>query len=129
MAVKPETNFTAGVHKHLPPSIYKCKMNNPYTAGIPDVWYSGTKADIWIEYKFIPKNPTRGTVKFNLSELQKHWLERRQAEGRNVAIIIGCPAGGVVVFPPTYELPVSTFNSLLKSRADLAVWIRHQTEG
>jgi len=119
----------ASVHKHLPSSIYKCKMNNPYIGGIPDVWYSGSKADLWVEYKFIPRNPTRGTVKFNLSELQKHWLEQRQTEGRNVAIIVGCPAGGVLVSPPTYEVSVSTFNSLLQSRADLAAWIRQRTEG
>ena len=117
----------ASIHKHLPASIYRCKMNNPYTAGIPDVWYSGISGDLWVEYKFIPRNPTCGTVRFTLSELQKHWLEQRQSEGRNVAIVIGCPAGGVVVKPPTYELPVTSFNSLLKSRTDLAAWIRQET--
>jgi RNase adaptor protein for sRNA GlmZ degradation len=101
-------------------------MNNPFTGGVPDVWYSGFKNDLWVEYKYVPKNPVRGSVIFNLSELQKHWLEQRQEEGRNVAIIIGCPAGGVCVTPPTYELLVSDFNRLLKSRVDLAGWIKDQ---
>jgi hypothetical protein len=52
---KPETTFIQSIHRHLPKEVYREKMANPYRGGTPDVWYSGYKSDLWVEYKFIPK--------------------------------------------------------------------------
>ena len=61
MSRGPENNFISSVHKHLPMKLYRMKNNNPYNGGIADVWYSGSKADLWIEYKFV-KLPARDTT-------------------------------------------------------------------
>jgi hypothetical protein len=103
------------------------KNNNQYTGGIPDVWYSGQSDDIWIEYKYLPKLPVRADVNPTkmLSALQTQWLNSRYDEGRNVAVIIGCPTGGVLLLDKSWnaEIPAKDFCALIKSTADLAEWI------
>ena len=130
MAAKPETRFTAKVNSKLPATVYHMKNSNPYTGGIPDVWYSGPKADLWVEYKFLEKTPQRAVtdpLKL-LTPLQAKWLNDRAGEGRNVAVIIGCPTGGVVLTNHEWkdELTAQEFNSLIKSNADLAEWVAKQ---
>lgn len=133
MAQKPETVFITSVHKHLPPKplLHREKMNNPYSSGTADVWYSGSKSDLWIEYKFLPRIPQRGSVKplDLLTALQAEWLKGRHQEGRNVAVIIGCPAGGVLLRDRDWEneIPAKEFVSQLKSRPELGAWILAQT--
>ena len=131
MAAKPENTFIAKVHRLLPHDLHKEKMNNPYSSGTADVWYSGNGGDLWVEYKYLPRTPQRADVnpKKLLSELQSRWLSGRHHEGRNIAVIIGCPDGGVVLRDCAWEKVISatTFVSLVLSRSDLAEWIRKQT--
>ena len=143
MAAKPETTFIGSVNKLLPIKRLKMcdkargsyprehwlhyeKMNNPYSSGTADGWYSGQQ-DIWIEYKFLPRVPQRGTVKPMelLSALQADWLRERHKEGRNVAVILGCPTGGVVFKNLQWdqEVPAQKFTSMILSRPALAEWI------
>jgi hypothetical protein len=102
VATKPETVFTNAVHRHLPPlsQLYREKMHNPYRGGTFDYWYSGKTADLWIEYKFIVL-PARSTTVIRmedlLSPLQREWGRGRAREGRNVWVIVGHRAGGVVL--------------------------------
>ena len=94
-SLKPETQFIARVHKHLP-TVYKEKMSNPWRSGTADVWYSGAKGDMWVEYKYLPKLPVRATyLALNLSPRQLKWLADRFSEGREVAVILGTPKGAV----------------------------------
>ena len=129
MAAKPETTFTASVHRHLPVDLYRIKNNNTFNAGQPDVWYSGGKTDLWVEYKFIVL-PKRGETVIDLvsgrspdiSYLQQDWLRRRHAEGRNVGVIVGCKEGGVWFPNLAWENPLKTdiFRGSLQSRIELA---------
>ena len=106
------------------------KTNNPYIAGIPDCYYSGPGSDLWVEYKFILKLPTRVPIVVNLSALQLHWLDSRHAEGRNVAVIVGTPTGGVVFrMGGPWEITTADFQSQIISRKELANWIATQTIG
>lgn len=105
------------------------KNHNQYNGGIADVWYSGMKADLWVEYKFIvvPKRPdtmidiTAGKSPA-LSHLQQDWIKNRVREGRNVGVIIGSKDGGVWL--PNIEwasaLTASTFRGMLIARSELA---------
>jgi len=129
MASKPETKFIAGVHKHLPKTPHREKMNNPYRGGTADQWYSGSAGDLWSEYKFLPRTPQRGVVRPDVSPLQKKWLRGRYEEGRNVCVIVGCPAGGVILRDLEWEdgLLYNEFGARIQSRADLANWIETQT--
>lgn len=126
---KPETSFTLGVHKHLPPlsALHREKMANPYRGGTADYWYSGRR-DLWIEWKFlvVPKRDstvidlvTKGDV---ISPLQRQWLNDRYSEGRNVWVVVGCKAGGAIFKDKNWELALTTgeFNRCVVSRRDLA---------
>jgi hypothetical protein len=126
MPVKPENQFISGIHKYLPPTVYHMKNNNPYVGGIPDVWYSGHGGDLWVEYKYLQTTPVRSSVLPNLSELQALWLEQRYAEGRQVAVILGCPKGGFLYRDLSWRktLQVDEYLSNLYSRAELAALIQ-----
>lgn len=131
MATKPENTFRTSVHKYLPPKLHHEKMNNPYSSGTADDWFSGDKADLWTEYKFCPKIPkviylTNPDVKQSmLSKLQEMWLRGRYEEGRNVWVIIGCPDGGVILKHLEWERPITEFQFKLEllSRKDIAAQI------
>lgn len=132
---KPETTFTAAVHKHLPPGRsdpYWMKNNNLYTSGIWDVWYSGVAADLWVEYKFIvlPKRDDT-LIHPGLSDLQLEWGEKRFHEGRNLAVIVGCKEGGVILRDREWEWAYgrSTFLPRLMTRKEIAEWIIGFTQG
>ena len=113
----PENTFIASVHRYLPDAVYRMKNHNQYNGGIPDVWYSGSKADLWVEYKFITlpkkddtlidltalKNPI-------LSNLQQQWLAERHKEGRNVAVVVGSKLGGVWMPKLDWSVTLSTYS-------------------
>jgi hypothetical protein len=130
---KPETTFTGSVHKYLPPegTLHREKMNNPYRGGTADWWYSGFLADLWIEYKFVSRLPTHAEVRPDLSERQAKWLHRRYQEGRNVAVIIGCKTGGIILRALSWEqaIPIEEFRERLIDRPAIAHWIQMQTLG
>lgn len=131
MSVKPETTFIHSIHKHLPKTVYHMKNNNPYLGGVPDVWYSGSK-DLWVEYKFLPRVPQRGRVRPAelLSPLQAEWLNGRYKEGRTVAVVIGCPTGGVLLLNPDEwgaELAASEYTQRLLDRKSIASWLERTT--
>lgn len=128
MSSKPESSFIRGIHKYLPPRLHSEKMNNPYSSGTPDVYYSGPQGDLWVEYKFLPTLAVRATNKINLSELQRMWLHGRHKEGRNVAVIVGCPDGGTVLRAPfPREISTPDIQQGLLTRKQLAEWILTQT--
>lgn len=125
MSRKPENTFIASIHRRLPPGLHAEKMANPYRGGTADVWYSGKRADLWIEYKFIERIPTNALVKPDLSELQKLWLGGRHKEGRNVAVVVGCKEGGIILRDLDWEgmITPSDFRRFLVSRDTIANWI------
>lgn len=130
MASKPETTFIASIHKKLPdPAPYHEKQNNPFSSGTPDVYYSGTRGELWVEYKFIKTLPTRPTtiVTPDLSAAQKRWLGNRLDEGRNVAVILGIgPKHGVLYREREWLLPLTKqeLEANLRTRQELADWIK-----
>lgn len=128
MSSKPETRFTGSVHKYLPQTHIE-KMSNPWRSGTADVWYSGDKGDLWVEYKFIEKLPRNAEILPDLSPQQLRWLNSRFAEGRNVAVIVGTPTGGVIYREKEWAQPLSrsAFEQRILSRAELAHWIFSQT--
>lgn len=124
MSTKPESTFVTSVHRHLPAALYRMKNNNPFTAGVPDVYYSGGVGDIWIEYKWLDKQPKSG-FKAALSALQLKWLRERYNEGRNVAVIVGCPKGAVILRNLDWEYELNS--DFVLSRQDVADWISKET--
>lgn len=99
MATGPENRRIQAVSKLLHQSVYREKMHNPYRGGTPDMWYSGPRGDLWVEWKWTPKLPSNDAtlVVPNLSELQKKWLLGREIERRNVYVVLGHKDGNVVM--------------------------------
>ena len=64
-----ERHFINKVHKKLPSSIYKWKINDAYHGGVPDCFYSGNGGLCFVEYKYKKELPKRdGTsICFNLN--------------------------------------------------------------
>jgi hypothetical protein len=132
MSSGPENTFITSVHRHLPKSLYRMKNHNQYNGGIADVWYSGKKADQWIEYKFIVVPKRDGTVidlinrplkgDSVISSLQQDWLGKRHAEGRNVGVIVGSKDGGVWFPGLSWNMlyTADDFKQRLNTRQDLA---------
>lgn len=138
MSAKPENTFIGSVHKHLPASVYRMKNHNPYNSGIADCWYSGKAGDLWAEYKFLVLPKRDDTVidlinghKPAISVLQQQWLKDRHAEGRRVAVIVGCVTGGVYFDGMAWECVYTTaaFRSWIETREQLAQRIRRHVEG
>lgn len=105
MSSGPETRFIASVHRYLPPpdEFHREKMANPYRGGTADSWYS-SKRDLWVEWKWVDLPAREDTVisivdgkKPPLSVLQQDWITRRVDEGRNVWVIVGSLAGGLIL--------------------------------
>lgn len=134
MAQKPETNFSNALRDALPEGIYSMKNNNDYTSGIPDVWFSGKKGDLWVEMKFVPKLPKRVPLRPYelLSALQEKWLRERYEEGRNVAVIIGCKRKarleGILLRDLAWEKDIDpqNFDALILSKSELVSFIKEQ---
>lgn len=129
-ARKPESQFSSSLNKLLPLGLHYEKMNNPYRGGTADFWYSGNKADLWIEYKWLPSIPKRtynliDSRKPSLSKLQQKWLANRIKEGRHVAVIVGTPIGAIILTNSTWEKNIDFTNIITKK--ETALWITQCT--
>lgn len=124
MATKPENSFIAGVNR-LIPNTYAEKMNNPWRAGTADVWYSGVDGDLWVEYKYLPRIPRSSEILPDLTPRQMRWLNNRFDEGRNVAVVLGTPLGGVIYRRKAWSVPMDSeaFKKLIVPKAAIARWI------
>lgn len=124
MSRKPENVFIGAIHKKAP-AVYFEKNNNPYRSGTPDVWYSGLLGDLWVEYKFLPKIPTRTEILPDCSPRQLKWLGNRLDEGRNVAVVLGTPEGGVIYRDRAWLVPLSPdeFRKKMIGKVEIAGWI------
>ena len=115
-----ESNYITAIHKLIPLEIEKWKINDSYTSGVADTYYSGDKADIWIEYKLVRNNPNKYTPK--LSPLQRAWLRRQYNRGRKVAVIVGVKGGkGIIIENLNWEKQCDMTNLLTKK--EIAAWI------
>ena len=73
-------------------------------------------------------SPTRQSHKTRLSKLQYKWLERAYGNDVDVAVICGCPDGGVVMTEESWDAPWTReqFREELQCRKDLALWITNR---
>lgn len=125
--MKPENRFRVAVHKLLPPAVYHVKMNNPFAGGIPDDWYSGSRSDLWVEYKWLPALPKRDTTVIvpALEPLQRSWCDGRYKEGRRVRVVVGFPTGCIIfASPEEWNAGIARGKAQVLSKQQLANWIR-----
>ena len=129
MSTKPENTFIASVHRKFGISKpYFEKTNNPWRSGTPDVYYSGLLGSMWIEFKFLPRIPRSKEILLDLTPRQRFWLNNRFAEGRNVAVVLGTPDGGVILKSGEWNRSFTSveLSSLVQDRGSIAAWIMSQ---
>lgn len=146
MSRGPENTFRAGLHKYLDPDlVYQEKMHNPFRGGTADDWYSGRRQharqktrDLWIEWKYVELPKRDGTLidlvggkDPTIAALQQEWIKKRQADGRNVWVGVGCKEGGVILTGLLWQRPLTTavFRGMLQSRKELAERITEFVQG
>ncbi len=117
-----ESGYIRSIHKKLPASVYAWKISDRFCAGIPDTWYSGNADDLFVEYKYNKNIPKRSFTP-GFTDLQKHWLNARYAEGRNVAGIVGFPKAGIILLNGAWNHPVKMSEATLLGKNDIVDWI------
>lgn len=116
-----EHGYIRSIHRHLPEEVYRWKINDRFSNGVADAWYSGASSDLWVEYKYLKRTPLRRFT-VPLTPMQLRWLRRRAAEGRNVRIVVGCPAGSKVLTPDECAETVQVEGTWMPTK-EVAQWI------
>ena len=98
-----ERQFITKVHKNLSSDIYKWKINDSYTGGVPDCFYSGPAGHCFVEYKYKKELPKRDTtpINFNLSAQQELWLTERSKQG--VPCYVALAVDNLIVLTQNFE--------------------------
>jgi hypothetical protein len=125
-----ESGHTQAINKKVKAAgVYTLKIQTMMNNGVPDCWYSGNKADLWVEMKYISKLPKKLTteIKINLSDLQYEWLTNRYVERRNVAVVIGSEKGWYIATAPSLWSTPILQKDLTKTRNEIIKWIIKQT--
>lgn len=116
-----EHGFVKAVHRHLPSDLYRWKIHDTYTGGVPDAWYAGPAGTLFVEYKFVTQLPKKDTtaIKIGLSALQLQWLKRMHLYNVLCMVIIGAPEGAIVCTELQWEktLTNKNFKNALSSKA------------
>jgi hypothetical protein len=120
-----EASYIRAVNKHLPPEVYTEGTANPYRGGTPDRYFEGSRGHLWAEYKFITRIPKLVDPLKLLSPLQAMWLERAYKNNQPVAVIVGCPEGGVILPGVSWREPLEreAFRLLMQPKPQIAEWI------
>ena len=107
-----ERHFINKIHKKLPSSIYKWKINDAYHGGVPDCFYSGNGGLCFVEYKYKKELPKKdGTsIGFNLTPQQCTWLKDRKSEGVPTFAVLG--VGNLLVCTQNFD----NVNDITKSQ-------------
>ena len=98
-----ERQFITKVHKNLSSDIYKWKINDSYTGGVPDCFYTGPAGHCFVEYKYKKELPKRDTtpINFNLSAQQELWLTERSKQG--VPCYVALAVDNLIVLTQNFE--------------------------
>lgn len=133
----PENRFIQSIHRKLRPvkkrtPFYFAKLQVSGNNGFPDCWYSGTKGDLWVEYKWVPDRdfPVRDSslITVSLSANQRNWLDGRHKENRQVCCIVGSSQKSVIFQSPFPEkISVAHFMSNAVDTEQVVAYILGKT--
>ena len=124
-----EHSFVRSIHNALHPDVYKWKIHDTYTSGVPDAMYAGPAGTLFVEYKYVKSLPKKDTtvIRHSLSALQCAWLERMKAS-TSVALILGVEDTALIIvddFPA--NISKSRYVEQSIPRKQVAEWIYNQT--
>ena len=122
-----EHSFIKSIHRFLPSELYRWKIHDTYTSGVPDSFYAGPAGILFVEYKYIKKLPVKDTtqLKTTLSPLQIQWLNRMDGFGQQTAVIVGCEDTAVTLTSGDWNSPLFKCDYVQRAvtRKDIANWI------
>lgn len=85
-----EHGFIKAVHRYLPSEIYRWKIHDTFTGGVPDAYYCGPAGPLFAEYKYITLPKKANTIiKLNISPLQLEFLSKMVKYKQNAIVIVG----------------------------------------
>jgi hypothetical protein len=117
----------------LPKEVYRWKIHDKFTGGVPDAYYEGPKGFLWVEYKYIKTLPKRAStpIKIGLSALQTQWLNRATNNDIPCIVVVGNNNHCLVLRNKRWTYPISTdYYELCKvSNKDLAMLISDRVTG
>ena len=125
-----EHSFIKSVHRKLPPEIFKWKIHDTYTGGVPDVMYGGPSGILFAEYKYVPKLPAREStlIKTTLAPLQIQWLNRMVACGQSAVVIVGIEKHVLILLANNFTANITKRYYMEHSITipELILWIQDQ---
>jgi hypothetical protein len=127
-----EHSFIRAIHKSLPAEVYRWKIHDTFTGGVPDTLYAGPSGILFIEYKWLKSLSKRESTPINLglSQLQINWLDKFHSYNQNVAVAVGY-SGGVLLFTNkdwTKDINVANIQKYSLSRKDYINFIMKTTQ-
>lgn len=124
-----EHSFVRSIHNALHPDVYKWKIHDTYTGGVPDAFYSGPARSLFVEYKYIKNLPKKDNtvLKHSLSKLQAAWLNKVK-HATPVALILGVEDTAIIIIDD-FSVSISKMHylQLCIPRKQIAEWIYNVT--
>ena len=124
-----EHSFVRSIHNALSPDVYKWKIHDTYTGGVPDAMYAGPAGVLFVEYKYVKSLPKKDTtvIRHSLSALQCAWLDRMKGS-TNVALILGVGDTALIIVDDfSTNICKSKYVEQSIPRKQVAEWIYNQT--
>ncbi len=124
-----EHSFVRSIHNALSPDVYKWKIHDTYTGGVPDAMYAGPAGVLFVEYKYVKSLPKKNTtaIRHSLSALQCAWLERMKVSSP-VALILGIEDSALIIVDDfSANIYKSRYVEQSIPRKQVAEWIYSQT--
>jgi len=127
-----EHDFIRAIHKKLPSSVYRWKIHDTFTGGIPDAFYMGPAGAVFIEYKYAKKLPARPStpLPIKVSGNQLAWLNKALNCAVKPAVVIGHLNDAVIIEKNfTESITKEYYVNNRKNRAGVIDWIVLNTLG
>lgn len=124
-----EHSFVRSIHNALHPDVYKWKIHDTYTGGVPDAMYAGPAGVLFVEYKYVKSLPKRDDtiIRHSLSPLQEQWLTR-MSDSTLVALVLGCEDKALIILDDfSANICKSRYVEEAIPRRQVAQWIYEST--
>ena len=125
-----EHGFIRSIHNKLPSEVYRWKIHDGYTSGVPDVMYAGPAGVLFVEYKYLKNLPKKDStlIRTCLTPIQAAWLERMK-HCAPVALMIGNNTKVLILTNNFYtQMTKMHYNEASTTKDGAAKWITSITQ-
>lgn len=128
-----EHSYIRAVHAKLPRSsnFLSWKINDKFAGGVPDALYAGSRAVLFVEYKYVRALPAKLTtqLRYKTSPLQLGWLNKisnLNNDALQCALVVGHEQGAAILGPDLWStnITLQQFKNNKVHRDQVAKWIQ-----